>query len=303
MDGYRLCREHQKQWALRKTLPLIGSKWGRGEPAYTTSLEANLLEPLSVEARRELEEGDGGELLYNGGPFKMQAVHSSAALTCNLFHYWRRQRDLRPLLTALGMPAEHGVSLEFEAKRAIFDNPDREVFKKDPNLDVVIHCAGGRQFREIAFECKFTEPYRPIEPRSRAEEARKKGLNWAYLKATELWEDLPECHRLGRRLSPADDNFKFLHAAQLIKHILGLKHRNGKTGFCLVYLWYDLANVESDARGEADAHRKEITEFAAIAAADGIVFRSVSCQEVIASLAQQRVGHEDYVDYLAERYA
>jgi len=228
MNAYRYCKERQKRWAAQRGLNLIGSAGDRGEAVYTTMLEANLFEPLSPEARREFERGDGDELVAKGGPAKMQALHSSAALTCNVFHYWRHQADLLPILTALRMPEERVVSIEFEAKRPIMDAPNRRVFRTDPNLDVAMQCDGTGRFHEIAFECKFTEPYGRCEP-------DKKGLKRAYLRDEQLWAALPACAELGRQLSPCDSRFKHLHAAQLLKHILGLTHRSGATGFCLVY--------------------------------------------------------------------
>lgn len=289
IDGYRYCKNRQIAWAVEGCLPLIGSKGNRGEPAYTTTLDVNLFESLSPEARRELEQGDGEELVEKGGPCKMQAVHSSAALTVNVFHYWRHQQSLQPILAALGLPGEDCMSVAFEAKRPIMDSPNRKIFGTDPNLDVVIQCSPESRFREIAVECKFTEPYRPCKPEDKA-------LKWQYLKERQLWEDIPACHDLARRIMSSDDHFQYLHAAQLVKHILGLKHRNGKDGFHLIYLWYD---VPLEA---ADQHRLEIEEFQEIVTADGIAFSAVAFQEVIAALQECRSGHEKYVEYLVERY-
>ena len=188
------------------------------------------------------------------------------------------------------MDAAAGASVEFEAKRPIMDNPNRQIFKTDPNLDVTIRCGPTSRSREIAFECKFTEPYRLSEP-------AKNGLKWPYIREKQLWDGLPACLELGRKLSPGDNHFKHLHAAQLLRHILGLKHRNGKTGFCLVYLWYDVPGAS-----EADRHRCEISEFQEIVMTDGIALHAVTFQDVISTLAQQRLGHEQYVDYLVNRY-
>lgn len=290
MNAYQYCKERQKRWAAERGLALIGSAGDRGEAAYTTTLEANLFEPLASEARREFEHGDGDELVAKGGPPKMQAVHSSAALTCNVFHHWRHQVDLRPILTALRLPDEDVVSIEFEAKRPIMDAPNRRVFRIDPNLDVAMECSGSRRFREIGCECKFTEPYRPCEP-------DKNGLKRPYLGERQLWAALPACAQLGRQLCPCDHRFKHLHAAQLLKHILGLTHRNGATTFCRVYLWYDVPGAEGQE------HRGEIDQFAAIVAADGVCFHAVTYQEVIESLNRCQPGNDRYASYLRDRYA
>ncbi len=48
---------------------------------------------------------------------------------------------------------------------------------------------------------------------------------------------------------------------------------------------------------------EEIAEFSKHMERDGVMFQSLTYQEVILSLARnQRVGHEAFVDYLAERY-
>ena len=181
------------------------------------------------------------------------------------------------------------VAIQFEAKRPIMDNPDRSIFRVDPHLDVVMRCDGSGCFHEFAFECKFTEPYRESEP-------ERKGLKWPYLREKRIWEGLPACQRLGRELSPRDDSFKRLHAGQLLKHILGLKHANGRGGFCLVYLWYEAPGIE------ASEHRKEITEFTKTVVADGIAFQAMTFQEVIGAMSENNVGQDSYVDYLVNRY-
>ncbi len=287
---YQHCKDRQKSWAAQNGIRLQGSKGRRGEPAYTYTLEDNLFEPLSDQARREFEKGDGEELKAKGGPPKMHAVHSSAALTVNVFHYWRFQSDRTPLAKVLGLHETEIVCLRFERKRRIMAAPDRQVFPKDPNLDVTLRFAKTARLREIALECKFTEPYWSREP-------EKSRLAAAYLRKEDLWPELPNCHQLARGISPSDDRFQHFHAAQLLKHILGLKHRNGRTGFKLLYLWYDV--VGSD---DADRHRHEIDEFRGIVDKDGVAFEAMTFQEVIERLRSHRIGHERYVDYLVARY-
>ncbi len=291
MSAFRFCKDRQIRWARSRDLDLIGSAGNRRELAYTTSMDANLFEPLSPAARGELEQGDGDELaVKNGCPCKMQAVHSSAALSCNLFHYWRSQTNRKPLLDALGMFGDQCAAIEFEAKRPIMDNPDRNVFKVDPNLDVVLHLPAGGSLGEIAVECKFTELYRPSKPSD-------KGLKRPYLTSEHLWDGLANCQQLAHHLSPADNHFVHLHAAQLLKHILGLKHRNGVAGFALLYLWYDVPDSS-----EACRHRDELTEFSEIVRGDGVAFVAMTYQEVITRFAEHYAGHEQYFDYLVGRY-
>ena len=52
MNAYQAIKAKQKQWALSHGITLTGSQGGRGTPAYTTCLDLNLFEPLSLETRR-----------------------------------------------------------------------------------------------------------------------------------------------------------------------------------------------------------------------------------------------------------
>jgi hypothetical protein len=102
--------------------------------------------------------------------------------------------------------------------------------------------------------------------------------------------------RLAKKISPDDDEYSFLHAAQLIKHVLGLNREFGHSRYRLLYLWYD-------ALGESGfKHRQEVEKFSQIAHSDGVLFHAITYQELIAYLAQHREQHKKYVSYLTERY-
>jgi hypothetical protein len=118
-----------------------------------------------------------------------------------------------------------------------------------------------------------------------------------YLKLERIWDDIPAIHELAKTISPDDSEFVYLHAAQLIKHILGLKAKVGKTRFRLLYLWYDVLGQEGAA------HWKEIENFTKVARADDINFHALSYQKLIFRLASEfRQGHEEYISYLTGRY-
>src|SRR5262245_2591366 len=134
MDAVAYLLERQVLWARRRGIDLQGSAGERGRPAYTRTLDQNLSGPLSEEARHEFEHGDGNEL--RGSPCKMQAVHSTAALAVNLFHYWKRQHAIAPILQACGLPAAQATGLQFERKLPIARQVNRREFPYDPNLDV-----------------------------------------------------------------------------------------------------------------------------------------------------------------------
>ena len=140
----------------------------------------------------------------------------------------------------------------------------------------------------VGVECKFGEAYSL---------RGHPGLAQRYLEIPALWEGLTNCCALASRISPDDGEFLHLHPGQLLKHVLGLKHAHGLTGFTLLYVWYD---VFGDCGA---AHRREIERFAEVALEDGINFRSITYQEIIVNLAREhRVSAPGVVDSLADRY-
>ena len=100
MDSQTYIKERQRFWAMRKGIALQGSKGERGYPAYTHTVRKNLFESLSHNARRQFQNGDGRELVNGINPCNMQAVHSSSALACNMFHYWQSRRIYSPISQA-----------------------------------------------------------------------------------------------------------------------------------------------------------------------------------------------------------
>ena len=118
-----------------------------------------------------------------------------------------------------------------------------------------------------------------------------------YLVDKNLWADLNALNRLAREINPIDERYSYLHAAQLIKHILGLNASLGSKIFKLLYLWYDVLGKEG-----AD-HRAEIEDFTNFAKSDGINFHAMTYQELIVILDKYyRDEHSDYIKYITERY-
>ena len=292
MDAETYLQERQILWARRRGLKLVPGVDGNGKShreTRTRTLEDNLLEPLTEDARQEYEEADGQEAKASGHAPKMHSVYPSSALVASTCAYWRRQNDLRPLARALKVPSTDILSLGFEQRLPISDDVDRGIFRHDPNLDVVFRYGARHRPLMIGVEGKFTEPY----------SARGHGgIASAYLEQSALWIGLSKSRHLAESICPTDKDFSHLHVAQLLKHILGLRHaRGGSLDFRLVYLWYD---VPFDAGAE---HHLEIQRFAKIVAGDGITFQAITYQEVILGLAQAcRARHGAYVDYMVERY-
>jgi hypothetical protein len=275
----------QIEWAKSKGLQLVGSAGDRGRRVYTTTITDNLFQSLSEKSRKELDAGDGGELkAKEGQPAKIQALHSSSAIGINVFEYWRDKSDLSLLLASCGLSrADRALpgEIRFEQKFSIDDR-----FPYPPNIDVVILPQTGR-YEAFAIECKFTEAY-SSRPHG--------GLDSKYFENEDVWQNLSATKPLAEAISPDDNRFTHLHAAQLIKHILGLNRKFGHSHFRLLYLWYD-------ALGEPGfRHRHEVEEFADIVRSDGVLFHATTYQELIVRLAQYRQQHTEYVTYLTNRY-
>jgi hypothetical protein len=291
MDPREYVVAKQRLWAKRRAIRL-GSQFRnspnvderqRGEELFVHDLDDNLFEPLTDAAHAAFEDADGGELSANKpGEGNMYALHSSSAAACNLFHYWSRRGEITPIARACGLPSGSATTLEFEAKF-----PISAEFDRSPNIDAVISYGSG-QLMASAIECKLCEPYSGW---------KHSGLSPRYLDLAEQWRELPSLRVLAETIAPDDARFEHLHAAQLVKHVLGLVQAFGKRGFRLLYLWYDVPGIEPQK------HRAEVEEFRATAAADGITFQEATYQEVIVALARrERAQHPGPVDYIAERY-
>lgn len=281
MTAFDYILSKQIQWANNHNIKLIGSKGNRGRLAYAKTIEENLFEPLLPEVRNSFNEGDGNEL--SG---KMHAVHSSSALSVNIFQYWLRIRQVPEITYACGLCKKnnrHPENIKFESKFSI-----SQQFRFSPNIDVVIENSSKSPFRVYAIECKFSEAY---------SSQGHSGIDPKYLKLERVWNDLPNLHDFAKSISPRDTIFKYLHPAQLVKHILGLKEKYGKNKFRLLYLWYDCLG------DEGATHRNEINNFADVATADDIYFHSLSYQELIIKLSTEfREAHENYMNYISSRY-
>jgi hypothetical protein len=267
-------RQQQRKWAAGRNIRIDNA-------GYTEQLEDNLFQPLSPCAADEFEDGDGGELGGAGERGKMQALHSSSALACNFFDYWRG-RDTAPLANALGVDAPL-CSIRFEQKRPT------GLRGKAPNLDVMICPASGPQ---LAIESKFLEPYGP---------PAKGGFKGKYFEGADAtaghWNTrgLAHCQRLAEEIHTGKKTFRWLNAEQLLKHTLGLS-RTGDP-WTLLYLWYEAPGEDSQA------HRSDATEFGTIVRPDGIQFSCLSYQELFGRLETQ-VGqeHAGYMEYMRGRY-
>jgi hypothetical protein len=170
------------------------------------------------------------------------------------------------------------------------EHVDHGEFPHNPNLDVGVAYRPEAEVKGVGIECKFvTDLFE-----QRHEDRR---LRPAYLKRQDLWTALPKTRRLAEQVASDERRFKYLHAAQLLRHILGLKQAYDVQGFVLLYLWCDAPGEE------AAIHRTEAQSFGEVVRQDSVAFRLTTYQEVILGLADRwRKDHEAYVDYLVERY-
>jgi hypothetical protein len=267
----KVVRDQQQEWAQNCGIAVHST-------GYTTSLNDNLFIPLSPETNAEFSDADGSELGKPGERSKMQALHSSSALACNVFEYWRG-RNAWPIAKALRI--DEGIeSIAFERK---FRTGLRG---KAPNLDVVLLTHTGRV---IAIECKFLEPYGSHNTRFKPK----------YFETEPgLWQSagFPNCQALAQRLYSGGHQYRWLNAEQLLKHILGLQKGPHKH-WALLYLWYRVPGTEGRE------HAAEAESFASFAVGDGIDFRAMSYQTLYREL-EARAPESDakYLAYLGERY-
>lgn len=271
-------------WAYRKNIKLQGSEGERGQPNYTLTRGENLFGgALHAQVEAAFEAGAGGEL--RGSIPSISALHSSAAMAVNLFQYWLGNQQLQVLAELLNVPSTGIGSVSFERKYPVCADWTAHGFHAPPHLDLGIDYVDSRR---VGVECKLFEPY------GRLEHAL---LKRAYLELPDAWSDIPACRELGEELAEGTAGFTRLGPAQLLRHILGLKFGTAIEKVRLVYLYFDAIG------DEGEEHRAEVRRFQQRIAADPIRFVPMTVQEfILRALNRCRSQHEEYVDYLADRY-
>jgi hypothetical protein len=263
--------QRQRYWADDRGIPVDAS-------GYTLILEDNLFRPLYDATRADFEAGSGSELGIRGARGKMQALHSSSALAVNVFDYWR-PRNATPLAGALGFSAPP-TGIRFEAQYPT------GMQGKPPNLDLSLEIGG----TTVAIESKFLEPY---GRKGTGTPFQDSYFPFGY--ATWAERNLPSCQELARAMQDGGITFRFLNAAQLLKHVLGLV-RLGSGRFALVYLYYAPEGPESLI------HASEVAAFAQAVSSD-FAFGALTYQELYARLSTQvSTADNDYTRYLHDRY-
>lgn len=267
----------QRQWATERGIPFDAD-------GYCETVDANLFGGLSAPARRDYLAGDGAELDVDGGRGKMQALHSSSALACNWFDFWRG-RNLESLSRGFGVSSPLIELVGLEQKRST------GMGGIGPNLDVLLRCVDGAL---VGIESKFTEPY--------ISSPLKTFIKPAYFRSGEAterarWTDggLPGCQRVANDLRTRTHRFKTLDVAQLLKHMLALSRCGAPWTLC--YVWYD-------TRGPlAEQHRSEVTEFIRRLEGEANHFIALTYRELFfRMLPHVSDDARGYVSYVRERY-
>lgn len=85
MNEIEKIKKHQKAWADSNGIELDQDNY-----VDVYELNKNFVVPLSAETIRDLTGGDGSEYPKDEKTrTKILATHSSSALVCNFFEYWR----------------------------------------------------------------------------------------------------------------------------------------------------------------------------------------------------------------------
>jgi len=226
------------------------------EKGYVGEATENLIDGVYLsEFEADVRQGDGNEL---GNKFL--AVHSSSALAVNTFAPFKAHP------AALGLVADTGfISLHFERKC-----PHGLREGNPPNLDVFVD--GPKAL--IAVESKCTEHLRSHKAKFRPAydaEIRDARRKTAWFKEMQRLRENPCAYR-------------WLDAAQLVKHAFGLAYTFPNRPVTLLYLFWEPSNP--DKFPIFAEHRAEISQFAESVSGAGPDFVSMSYPELWASWAK-----------------
>jgi len=111
-----------------------------------------------------------------------------------------------------------------------------------------------------------------------------------------LWADrgLPASQELAEQMNSGAARFRYLDAAQLLKHALGMATQLGGQ-FSLYYMYLELP------RKESNIHAEEVRQFASCVGAE-LGFKAITYQQLLSSLQHEREAGSEYLGYLRKRY-
>lgn len=220
------------------------------ERGYVSEVTLNLIEGVHLDDfEADLRQGDGNEL-----ESKFLAAHSSSALTVNAF------APFKAAPAALGIPGGAGfTNLQFERKC-----PHGLVGRRSPNLDLLADGPNG----VVAVESKCLEHLAPhVAEFAPAYDAEIRD----HRRQTAWFEEM-------YRLMGEPRRYRWLDAAQLVKHAFGIAHTFPDRPTTLFYLFWEPSNA--DSHSIFAEHRAEVTLFAASIAGGGPSFVAMSYPEL-----------------------
>ncbi len=265
-----------------RVVALKGKSVLAGAPAfYVREIEDNLI-PGVVRADfyKDLMHGDGSEISRDGiGPHKFCAAYSSSALVVNTFGPFRSAPENLLLPGQTGFPAAW-----FEHKCSV------GLVGKSPNLDFF----ASSDTLIVGVESKFTEFLSP--------KAARFSPGFERLFAQQIpagW------HAMYLSLQENPGRFRYLDAAQLVKHYLGLRHhfRLDKIQKKLLYLFWEPS--DGSAVSQFQEHRKELETFKEQVDGGDIEFDYMSYPELWAEWLENSQWPDmgTHVAHLQDRYA
>ena len=263
----------QKIWADRNGIDL-------DQDNYVKKMRENFFLPLSGDTIRDLKSGDGAEFKGEKTRTKIFATHSSSALVCNVFEYWRYRNKS---VLAKAMKLGKGIkTMCFEQKLSMGMKGSM------PNLDIFMILEDGEA---VAVESKFTEWMSTKTKTALFAESYFKGR-------AKRWSDvgLPNCQKMAEELNKNPHKYQYLNAPQLLKHALGLAnmHSNRST---LLYLYYDSRDSEL-----SEIHKNEIRDFRKNIKGE-LNFRALTYQNLFEETRKYSADLDsEYLEYLGKRY-
>lgn len=220
---------------------------------------------------REILDRAGGNEIGSG---KFASPESSAALAVNGFGWFlERPEDLPPFPPL--------VDLDWPTTRVDIERQMRFPWSggRHPWLDAAVET----QDHLIGVESKRYEPFR---------DAKSAKLSEAYDR--DVWGDgMQSWCTMRDRLRASPETYRFLDAAQLVKHAFGLAtegRRVGK-GPILLYLFAEPTEGRPIATEKLRAHRGEVTGFAEAVSGAHVRFAACSWREWLATFGGEASGH------------
>lgn len=253
-------------------------------PGYLDDWQDNLIEGVTpADFEEDLRRGDGGELVDGPtGPAKFRAAFSSSALAVNTFGPFRRQPTR---LSLAGVTGFELVEFEYPCENGLIGG--------NPNFDLF----GRTAATVVAVESKFLEPLRSRPASFSDQYARPfRGTPTHPAVAEAPWANMYS------RLRDDPQTYRYLDAAQLVKHYLGLIHAFPDRHRTLMYLYWEPSNATEF--GPYRDLRREVADFATAVATCETRFVALSYPSLWREWQhnQSRTDLSAHLERLRQRY-